>query len=132
MAEQVSPNKIVNAWNQMIGDFSSEKLHFLEKLKQSHKTALLSNTNDLHEVVVRNKLAIKSKNQLEDYFNFTFLSHKLGMRKPHVETFIAVCERMNAMPKNVLFIDDSEQHIIGAQKAGLSTFLFTQNKKDLL
>jgi putative hydrolase of the HAD superfamily len=43
------------------------------------------------------------------------------MRKPDPITFKEVCNFNRLTPKNTLFIDDSIQHVIGAQNAGLQT-----------
>lgn len=126
--QHLTPNEIVAAWNTMILEFQPEKLRFLEEIKTTHTTALLSNTNDLHIDYVRRKLKKVSEKPLEYYFHYTFLSHEIKVRKPHVETFLYVCRQMDVSPEKVLFIDDSIQHIEGAKKAGLSTILFPQNK----
>jgi len=34
---------------------------------------------------------------------------------------------MQVKPQDVLFIDDSQQHVEGAKKAGLNAILFPQN-----
>ena len=55
--EPISPNKIVHAWNAMIEDFQVEKLDLLEQLSNKYPLFLLSNTNELHLPVVRQRLA---------------------------------------------------------------------------
>lgn len=123
-----SPNEIVFAWNAMIKGFNLEKLTILEEIKQTKTTALLSNINDLHETFARRKLKEVTNKHLEDFFDYTFLSHRINARKPHPETFLYVCEQMGGVPlEKVLFIDDSIQHVEGAKKAGLNALLFTQN-----
>ncbi|MCO5259398.1 MAG: HAD family phosphatase [Crocinitomicaceae bacterium] len=123
-----SPNQLVHAWNKMILRFRPEKLAFLETLRTTKTIGLLSNINDLHEDYVKRKLKDVSSKQLEDFFDYTFLSHRIGMRKPNEETFIYVCKQMGVQPHQVLFIDDSKQHIEGAKKVGLATYLFPQNE----
>jgi len=44
------------------------------------------------------------------------------MRKPDASTFQEVCRIHDLSPSKTLFIDDSIQHIHGAQEAGLNTF----------
>jgi glucose-1-phosphatase len=127
LPSNISPNEIVAAWNAMIIEFKPEKLQFLKELKQTHTVGLLSNANELHEEYARRKLAKVSSEKLEDHFHYTYFSHTIHMRKPHPETFLHVCELMNVQPKDVLFIDDSQQHVDGANKAGLNAFLFPQN-----
>jgi putative hydrolase of the HAD superfamily len=62
--------------------------------------------------------------ELGTYFQQVFLSHEIGKRKPHPETFLWTCNQMGFAPKDVLFIDDSPQHIEGAQAAGLQTYFY--------
>lgn len=60
----------------------------------------------------------------ESLFERVFLSHEIGQRKPDLETFGWVCEQLQVLPKKVLFIDDSPQHIEGANSAGLQTHFY--------
>ncbi|HLU88127.1 MAG TPA: HAD family phosphatase [Taishania sp.] len=125
---RITPNEVVSAWNAMILDFQPKKITYLESLRSSHKISLLSNTNDIHMDKVRRKLKLVSDKSLEDYFDFTFLSQEIGYRKPEAAAFQLVCETLNAKPNEILFIDDSEQHIIGAQQVGMNTIHFKQNE----
>ncbi len=120
---QVTPNQIVHAWNKMIGKFPNQKINLLESLN-GKRIVMLSNTNVIHW----KKVLLEWKNvrqvQIETYFEKIFLSHEIGLRKPHVETFHYVCQSLKVLPENVLFIDDSPQHIKGAKEAGLRTFYY--------
>lgn len=125
-----SPNQVVAAWNAMIGAFPQRKLALLTQLKNQQQTLfLLSNTNALHMVEVAKSLQKVSDLGLNAFFEQVFLSHEIGKRKPHPETFVWVCEQMGFAPKDMLFIDDSPQHIEGAKAAGLQTY-FYQNEAD--
>lgn len=123
-----TPNQIVHAWNAMILDFRLEKIELLVKLSKSHRLFLLSNTNDIHMEKVRRELAKISALKLEDLFTKVYLSQEIGMRKPHPETFQYVCDDAKLNPSTTLFIDDSEQHILGAKSIGLQTNLHPQNQ----
>ncbi len=120
-----SPNQVVAAWNAMIGVFPQRKLELLTHLKnQQQALYLLSNTNALHMVEVAKSLQKVSDSGLNSFFEKVFLSHEIGKRKPHPETFIWVCQQMGFEPADVLFIDDSPQHIEGAMKAGLQVHYY--------
>jgi len=120
-----SPNQVVAAWNAMIGAFPQRKIALLNQLKnQQIPLFLLSNTNALHIVEVSRALKKVSDVALGTYFQQVFLSHEIGKRKPHPETFLWTCNQMGFAPKDVLFIDDSPQHIEGAQAAGLQTYFY--------
>lgn len=124
-----SPNQVVAAWNAMIGCFPQRKIDLLLKLKnQQLPIFLLSNTNALHMVEVAKSLQKVSDSGLNTFFQKVFLSHEIGKRKPHSDTFVWVCAQMGFAPKDVLFFDDSPQHIEGAKAAGLQTY-FYQNEE---
>jgi putative hydrolase of the HAD superfamily len=109
----------------MIGAFPQRKIALLNQLKnQQIPLFLLSNTNALHLVEVSRALKKISDVALGSYFEQVFLSHEIGKRKPHPETFLWTCDQMGFSPADVLFIDDSPQHIAGAQAAGLQTYFY--------
>ena len=117
----ITPNQVVQAWNAMIGTVEIKSIELLNELKGKTRLFMLSNTNELHlELVIRewNKV---SEMPMEYYFEKIHVSHELGMRKPHPETFTKVCDLHGLNPQKTLFIDDSIQHIEGAQKSGLRT-----------
>lgn len=117
-------NQVVHAWNAMILDFPKERLDWLKNFRENSgkRVFLLSNTNALHMDAVRRSLEKSVGHQrLEDYFDQVYLSHEMGLRKPHPEIFTRVCNEQGLNPETTLFIDDSPQHVEGAQKAGLQT-----------
>jgi FMN phosphatase YigB (HAD superfamily) len=126
--KQCSPNLIVKAWNSMILDFKIDKLNLLLKLKEECRLFLLSNTNALHLDKVYIEWSKISKEPLESFFDKAYFSHKIGMRKPDSEIFKHLCDENSLDPENTLFIDDSAQHIEGAEKFGLKTLLHPQNQ----
>lgn len=122
---KISPNKIVSAWNDMLLDFPMENLDFLSALKEEKRTFLLSNTNEIHVQAFNRKIKkTANQNSLDPYFEKIYFSNEIGKRKPHPETFEYICSINNLNPSNTLFIDDSIQHIEGAQKIGLQTHHF--------
>ena len=122
-----SPNEVVHAWNAMILSFSEKKVQLILELSKKQRIALLSNTNELHMVEVKREWAKVSQVLFESVFEKVFLSHEIKQRKPHPETFVWVCEQLKVTPSKVLFIDDSPQHISGAQEAGLQTFYYQKD-----
>jgi HAD superfamily hydrolase (TIGR01509 family) len=119
------------AWNAMLLDFPEERIRLLEKLRSKYRLFLLSNTNAIH---------LQAYAQiLHKAFGFTDLSHifekeyysfRIGMRKPNVEIFQFVLSENKLIASETLFIDDSSQHIEGANGVGLQTLLM-KNSKDL-
>jgi glucose-1-phosphatase len=126
-----SPNAAVAAWNAMILDFPVERMLWLEQFSKQHATFLLSNTNELHlQLVNRRLMQSTGHTSLSYYFKETYFSHEIGARKPHVTTFLSVAEKMNIATDNILFIDDSIQHVEGAKSAGFNAVLL-ENKTEI-
>jgi glucose-1-phosphatase len=113
-----NPNQVVAAWNAMILDFPKYRLEFLEKISQKYALFLLSNTNDLHMEKVRRELRKSSELPLEHYFNTVFLSQEVNDRKPNASIFEQVSRTIGFSPEEILFVDDSIQHVESAQKLG--------------
>lgn len=127
LPEGTSPNAIVHAWNAMIKDVPVETIELLLKLKnQGYKIFLLSNTNEIHITPALKAWNKSSDKLITDVFNHVYLSHEMGMRKPHKEIFEFVCAEQGLNKKETLFIDDSIQHIEGAKEAGLNTHQLTK------
>ena len=61
-------------------------------------------------------------------FEKVYLSHELGLRKPHPEVFTHILEEQGLKANETLFIDDSIQHVEGAIKAGLHAHHLTDDQ----
>lgn len=122
-------NQVVHAWDAMILDFPVKRLQFLEELSNKYRIFLLSNTNDLHIDAVRRSLekSVGHRN-LEQYFEKTYFSSAIGMRKPDSEIFAFVCTENNLDPAKTIFIDDSPQHVEGAKAVGIQAILLGKNQ----
>lgn len=119
-----SPNQVVAAWNAMLGSFPLEKIRLLERLSTTTPLFMLSNTNELHWIEVKRAWQKVTTQPMQHFFSAIYLSHEIGKRKPHPETFEWVCQQMGFEPADVLFIDDSPQHIEGATQAGLQVHYY--------
>jgi putative hydrolase of the HAD superfamily len=51
-----------------------------------------------------------------------YFSSDIGKRKPDAEIFEFVLNENKLDPAKTLFIDDTEQHILGAKKLGIQTY----------
>ena len=110
------------AWHAMLLDVPAERLALIGELRrQGHQTALLSNTNALHIAEINQRLAGKYgfKSGIADVLDRVFYSQEVGLRKPGEEIFRHVLREMNWRPEDVLFIEDSPQHVATARRLGL-------------
>jgi HAD superfamily hydrolase (TIGR01509 family) len=118
-------NQVAHAWDAMILDFPIERMNLVRHLQEKIPVFLLSNTNDLHMAKVRRELKKVTELPLECHFTKVYLSQEIHLRKPNKEAFEYILNENDLKPEEVLFIDDSVQHILSAQKLGLATIHLT-------
>lgn len=118
------------AWDAMLLDFPKHRLEQLAQLKNNYRLFLLSNTNETHiQTFERNLFQQHGYQNLEPFFEKVYYSCRIGMRKPDKEIFEFVLAENNLNPSETLFIDDSPQHVEGAGKTGIQSYLLEKNKE---
>ncbi len=114
---------IDQAWNAMLLDFPWPRLDLLQGVRANYRTFLLSNTNAIHFPLFREYLHREyGFDNLDAFFEKQYLSHEIGMHKPDREPFDLIIRENDLVPQETLFIDDSQQHLAGAQAAGIKAF----------
>lgn len=118
-------DRVVNAWNSiLIGPWSDRIQHVAELRYSGYRTFLLSNTNSIHVGAFEAMMAgIPETSGFHGAFERVYYSNEIHMRKPDPEIFLYVCRENGLVPEETLFIDDSPQHIRGAQSIGLHAVL---------
>jgi len=123
----LTDQQIDHAWNAILINFPETRVKLLEKLRKKYRLFLFSNTNEINCIEFERFVTEKyGQNIFETHFDTSYYSHTLHIKKPKPEGFIKICEEQNLQPAETLFIDDTERHIFGAQKAGLHTFWLHQ------
>jgi len=110
------------AWHALLLDVPAERLALLGELRRAgHQTALLSNTNALHIAEINRRLARQYgfRHGIADVLDRVFYSQEVGLRKPGEAIFRHVLHEMNWRAEDVLFIEDSPQHVATARRLGL-------------
>ncbi|MBA3705571.1 MAG: HAD family phosphatase [Bacteroidetes bacterium] len=120
--KNLTDEQIDHAWNAILLDIPAARLKLLQQLKKTHRTFLLSNTNEIHMVAIDKYLQqTYGVPDLSGYFEKKYLSYEVGMRKPDAEIFELVLAENNLNPSETLFIEDSIQHIEAAKRLGIQT-----------
>lgn len=88
----------------------------IDALQPTLKRAVFSNTNATHAAVFGARYG-----ELLARFDRVFLSHELGMRKPERRAFERVAAELGVAPRRILFLDDNEANLAGAQTVGMRT-----------
>ncbi|MBU1196931.1 HAD-IA family hydrolase [Candidatus Micrarchaeota archaeon] len=95
---------------------------------KGYKIALLSNNNwEAHQ-------AWERKFGLSTLFDETMVSGEAGVKKPSLAIYPIMLQRLRVAPCNAIFVDDKEENVVAARKAGLHGIVFEnieQLKKDL-
>ena len=110
----------------MILNLPIERIQYIYKIRNKYRTFLLSNTNSIHIRYFRKKIKEPAWTLFNNSFEKIYLSHKIGLRKPSCDIFNYMLKEINLNAEEVLFIDDSIQHIKSANKIGIKTYHITQ------
>jgi len=119
---EATNTQILYAWNAMLLDLPLRRVELLKQLKKDFNLYLLSNTNSIHITEFENKIGSKQYKEFYQLFDKVYYSHKIGHRKPNAKAFQLIIEENNLIAEEILFIDDSPQHIEGAKKLGIKTY----------
>lgn len=127
IANDITSNDIIHAWNAMLLNWDIHRLNLLVELRKHHRVFLLSNTNSIHQSSFM--LSLKEQTGLAtlmNHFDKIYMSHEIGLRKPNVEIFEYVLNDQQINAEETLFLDDSIQHIEGARTIGITAHHITK------
>lgn len=82
----------------------------------STRLMILSNTNELHFEFARRKFPF-----LDDFFQWSFLSYKIGSSKPDPVVFKTVIDTTGIGASRLFFIDDRQEYVDAGIKAGIES-----------
>lgn len=125
----LTDKQIDNAWNALLVGVPPGKHEILRYLQTKYRTFLLSNNNEIHYAYCMHH--IQEKYGVPDnsvFFEKTYYSHLLGLRKPNQEIFEHVVADTGILPTETLFIDDSPQHLETAERLGFHTALCSKEE----
>jgi FMN phosphatase YigB (HAD superfamily) len=118
----------MHAWNAMLLDIPPATVCFAGTIKANViGYFLLSNTNEIHRQCFNSIVQQTSgKPNIDHYFHQAYFSHVLKLSKPDVAIYQHVLSDQNLLPSETVFLDDNQDNLAGAAKAGLHTFYVQQ------
>lgn len=123
----LSDQQIDECWNSILLGFPKEHEQLLQHLSQQYRLFLFSNTNELNYEAFRAQMHEQFGYDIFDrYFEKCYFSQLIHIRKPKPEGFKLILEENGLNPSETLFVDDSPQHLKGAQSCGLRTMHITE------
>lgn len=108
-------------WDAYCGEANAELIEHARSLQGRAGLAVLSNSGD------------GAREEEERRFGFASLfdpicySHEQGVAKPDAAAYLTALDRLNAMAEQVLFIDDNEEPVRGAEACGIRAVLHRDN-----
>lgn len=121
----VTPEAVRAAWNSILLRMPLGRLQWVEHLASLTRLFLFSNTNAIHAREFEARLqADRLLVPFKACFEAVHYSHELQRRKPHPESFAALCALHGLEPARTGFVDDSAHHVEGARRAGLHALHF--------
>ncbi|GAA1534607.1 hypothetical protein GCM10009803_14100 [Microbacterium ginsengiterrae] len=108
-------------WDAYCGEANQELLDHARSLRGRAGLAILSNSGDGAREEEERRFGLAS------IFDPICYSHEQGVAKPDPGAYLSALERMGASAQDVLFIDDNEGPIRGAEACGLRTVLHRDN-----
>lgn len=115
--------QICQAWNELLTGIPVEKLRMIKHLHDDlgYRTAILSNTNEIHWEKSVNDFFTADGLKVDDYFDHIFLSCRMKKVKPDDDIYREMIRETGEKAENILFIDDSEKNCKAAERNGIRT-----------
>jgi FMN phosphatase YigB (HAD superfamily) len=119
---------VMRNWNKIIKMMDESKAFFLDVLDKGYNVFILSNYPEygFKEMWESNPVLAKAHGSV--------ISYQIKMTKPSKEIYHHLLEKYNLNPEETIFIDDLQENINGARKAGIQGIRFknvTQTKEEL-
>lgn len=120
-APGTTEDQVHEAWCCILTGMPPERAELVAELGTQTRLFLLSNTNAIHAAEFEQDLerTLPDASRFWGAFEVAHYSHELGVKKPDAATFLHVCGLHGLNPARTLFLDDSIQHVRGAEEAGL-------------
>lgn len=118
-------------WRKLNLDPDIEDDYLLTHTLMNGVTAFLQNANSKFAVIgcLSNDVAawsLKLRNRflLTNWITHWIVSGNVGYRKPSLEIYSLLINRLQCQPPEILFVDDREKNLDAAKSLGINTVLF--------
>jgi len=95
-----------------------ETKDIIKQLKSNSRVVCGTNTIDSHYYYLLNQ-------GVYGIFDAVYASNLMGISKPDPDFYRYILKKEGIKPENTVFVDDTEENILSAQKIGINSILFT-------
>ena len=92
----------------------------IEQLRNNSRVVCGTNTIDSHYYYLLNQGSY-------EIFNEVYASNLMGISKPDPDFYWHILRSEGVKPEEAVFIDDTEENVLSAQKIGINSILFTDS-----
>ncbi|WP_159802338.1 HAD-IA family hydrolase [Flavobacterium sp. MK4S-17] len=122
---------IKKAWNAGIEDFPLYRLEFLQKLTESYRLFLLSNTDPIHIEKFEQDAGASFYSDFYQCFEKVYFSHEIGVRKPDAGAYNYLVNNHDIRPKRTLLVDDKKFNTDAAEELGFQVWNIQKGEEDV-
>ena len=69
--------------------------------------------------------SLEEKWGIRDLFDVKVFSYEVGIMKPAKEIFQVLVDKTGVLPQEIVYSDDNESKLQGANELGINTFVYT-------
>jgi epoxide hydrolase-like predicted phosphatase len=121
ISESMVDELLDDMWGQYLGSANTGMVDCLARLRPRYRTGLLSNS------------FIGARQREEYTYGYSDLvdeivySHEVGIEKPDPRIYEIACRRLDVKPSEVVFVDDAQMAVDGAEAVGMVGILHRDN-----
>jgi putative hydrolase of the HAD superfamily len=119
---EVSENLLGRAFTEALKSHAPVLELIKELGSNGVKLAVLSNTIEPHAKALREA-------GLYDGFDYLFLSHEVGIRKPDVAIYERALAELGTKPEATIFVDDDPENVEAAEALGIKGVVFSDTER---
>jgi len=119
--EQQLADFMGDMWREYLGTANTELIDYARRLRPRYRTGIVSNS------FVGAREREQAAYGFEDLVDEIIYSHECGMSKPDPRIYALACDRLQADPAQMVFLDDFEPCVAGARHAGIHAVLYQDN-----
>lgn len=111
---EANDSEITLGWNAIFLDEIVETVNYILAVRNTLPCFAFTNSNSVHQTFWMSKYP-----RVVNSFHQVFVSSELGLRKPEGKAFEAIADATGISLDAMLFFDDTEKNVRGAQAVGM-------------
>lgn len=112
---------MTDLWREYLGTANTELIEYTRQLRPRYRTGIVSNS------FVGAREREQAAYGFEELVDEIVYSHEAGLSKPDPRIYALICERLDVLHREMVFVDDVELCVAGAREVGINAVLYRNN-----